>query len=217
MLTPRPVDAWLIGTLLAVCSLADPVGAATRSETVVVNGVPLRLRSTTELGEPETLAEGLTRRWAESGPAPLTMQLRDGRIILGRQRQAYHETVSLQRGRLPGSTRVEYAIRDLREPIEAWGAAPFVVPTDWQRISSVRHGLSRSAPMTLLFRSHQTVPTVVRQMRASLIRAGWSATRLDSEDHGVLMSLRGTRQLQAAVAASKTGTRIVIQLDGAEQ
>jgi hypothetical protein len=31
------------------------------------------------------------------------------------------------------------------------------------------------------------------------------------------MSLRGTRQLQAAVAASKTGTRIVIQLDGAEQ
>ena len=41
MLTTRSVDAWLIGTILAFCSLADPVTAASRSEAVVVNGVPV--------------------------------------------------------------------------------------------------------------------------------------------------------------------------------
>jgi hypothetical protein len=41
MLTARSVDGWLIGTILAFCSLADPVSAASRSEAVVVNGVPI--------------------------------------------------------------------------------------------------------------------------------------------------------------------------------
>jgi hypothetical protein len=217
VLTPRSIDAWLIGTVLAFCSLADPILAASRSEAVVVNGVPLRLRSTTELGDPEALADLLARRWTESGPPPLTLRLRDGRIVLGRQRQSFHETVSLQRGRSPGSTWIEYAIRDLREPIESWGAVPFVVPADWERISTIRHGRSRAAPTTLLFRGRRTVPIAARQLRESLLRAGWSATQLNSEDHGVLMSRRGARQLQAAIAASETGTRIVIQLDGSEQ
>ncbi|MEN9836413.1 MAG: hypothetical protein RLZ79_81 [Pseudomonadota bacterium] len=217
MLTARSVDGWLIGTILAFCSLADPVSAASRSEAVVVNGVPLRLRSTSEFGEPEVLAELLAHRWAQNGPAPLTIRLRDGRIILGRQRQAFHETVSLQRGRSPGSTRIEYAIRDLREPIEPWGTEPFVVPADWQRISAIRHGRSRGAPLTLLYRSHRTVATAIRQLRESLLRAGWSATRVDSDNHAVLMSRRGNRQLQAAIARSETGVRIVIQLDGSEQ
>lgn len=217
MLTTRSVDAWLIGTILAFCSLADPVTAASRSEAVVVNGVPLRLRSTTELGEPEMLAQVLAHRWAQSGPAPITIRLRDGRIVLGRQRHAFHETVSLQRGRSPGSTRIEYAIRDLREPIESWRVEPFVVPADWQRISSIRHGRSRGSPMTLIFRSHRTVPTALRQLRESLLRAGWSAPRVDSENQAIVMSQRGTRQLQAAIAQSETGVRVVIQLDGSEQ
>lgn len=217
MLTARSMDGWLIGTILAFCSFADPLSAASRSEAVVVNGVPLRLRSTTEIGEPEVLAERLAHRWTQSGPAPLTIRLRDGRIILGRQRQAFHETVSLQRGRSPGSTRIEYAVRDLREPIESWGAEPFVVPADWQRISSIRHGRSRGAPLTLLYRSHRTVSTAIRQLRESLLRSGWSATRVDSANQAIVMSQRGGRQLQAAIAQSETGVRIVIQLEGSEQ
>jgi len=45
MLTSRSIDAWLIGTMLALCSVVDSVSAASQSEAIVVNGVPLRLRS----------------------------------------------------------------------------------------------------------------------------------------------------------------------------
>lgn len=216
MLTSRSIDAWLVGTMLALCSVADSLSAASQSEAVVVNGVPLRLRSTTELGEPAVLAERLAQRWAETGPAPMTIRLRDGRIILGRQRHAFHETVSLQPGRSPGSTRIEYAVRDLREPIESWGPVVFVMPADWQRVSVVRHGRSLSAPTTLLFRSSRTVSTATRQLREALIRAGWSLARDESDGHGVIMARRGNRLLQAAIAPGANGVRILVQVGGSE-
>lgn len=216
MLMPRTMDAWLLGTILALCSLAKPVSAASAIERVVVNGVPLRLHSSTEIGEPEVVAEALAQRWAQSGPAPLTVRLRDGRIIIGRQRHALHETVSLQRGRHPGSTRLDYAIRDLREPIDSWNGLPFVPPADWQSVSLVRHGRSRAAPLTGLFRSQRSVELAVRQLSEALLRAGWSAPPRVGAERGVITSVRGSRRLEAAIAASESGSRIVIQVGGLE-
>ncbi len=216
MLMPRTADAWLLGTILAVCGLAKPLLAAGTVERVVVNGVPLRLHSATEIGEPEVVAEALARRWAQSGPTPLTIRLRDGRIIVGRQRHALHETASVQRGRYPGSTRVEYAIRDLREPIESWGGLPFIVPADWQSVSLIRHGRSRGAPLTGLYRSRRSVESTSRQLIEALRRAGWSAPSRVAAEQGLITSVRGSRRLEAVIAASESGARIVVQIGGLE-
>ncbi|MEY3714141.1 MAG: hypothetical protein RL321_1761 [Pseudomonadota bacterium] len=217
MLRPRTIDAWLLATIFAVCSLGEPLLATSAVERVIVNGVPLRLFSSIERGEPDLVAEALVRRWSQSGAPPLTIPLSDGRIIIGRQRHALHETATVQRGRTAGSTRVEYAIRDLREPIESSSGVPFAVPADWQTVSIVRHGRSRAAPLTGLFRTRRSVELTSRQLREALLRAGWSAPSRATFERGLIASVRGSRRLEAAIAASDSGARVVIQVDGPEQ
>lgn len=216
MLTKRPLDLWLIGAALSLVALPSALMAADRNLLVWVNGVPLQLRSSLENGEPDAVAESIARRWASIGPSPLKLRLSDGRIILGRQRHAFHETANLSPGRARGTTQVEYALRDLRVPIDSRSRIPFVAPADWHQISAVRHGKSISAPLTLLFRSSRDSSTAVGQLRRALLRAGWVMPAKALIPGDVLWSQRGSQYLEAAFAPSESGVRIVIQVGGAE-
>jgi len=216
MLIRRPFDIWLLSAALSLASLPTVLVASNRELLVWVNGVPLQLRSSTESGEPEKVAESIARRWERNGPTPVKLPLKGGRIILGRQRDAFHETASLSPGHQPGTTQIEYALRDLRVPIESRIRMPFVAPPDWHQVSVVRHGQSKSAPLTLLFRSSRDPSTAVEQLRRALLRAGWITLAKDSLPEDLLWAHRGSQHLEAAFAPVERGVRIVIQITGAE-
>jgi len=204
----------LLGTLLVVSSIIPLEVFASTSMQVTINGVPLSIRTYEKRGTPHELASEATQRWSANGPAPLIWQAEEGRIVIGRQRGAFHETLTLIPAKRPGHTEMHHALRDLRQPVEPLGQLPFALPIGWKLISVVRHGSSATAAQTFLLRGGRGRDFVVAQSVRALRAAGWTSPRILRDSNVVLWSARGSQSLEAVIEPRGQQTRIVVQVGG---
>jgi len=204
----------LLATLLTIGFMVPLQAGAERMSTVVVNGVPFKIRSYEQRGTPTDIATATARRWSSNGPAPLSWSGEGGRIVLGRQRGPFHETLSLLPAERPGYTLLHHALRDFRQPLLAADLPPLRTPSDWKKLSAVRHGSSGQAPQTFLFSTERTVDVVIRQIADALRAAGWVTPRVVRKDGAVIWSERGSQRLEAVVTVDGRHARIVMQVGG---
>lgn len=204
-------------TLVAAAALPPPpiAAGAWQVDDVRVDGVPLSIRSGEfEVTRPK-LIEGLLARWAAPGAAAPIVTAGEGRTIVGRQRGALHEAVTLTDvGK--ARTRVIVTVRDLRIPASVPGRPPAGLPGGMRTLRVVEGLDGRSAARTFSIDHGKPPPQALERWRRSMALAGWQVrvmTPVGRDPHrGLLWATRGGERLEAVFGPGPQGARIVMRV-----
>lgn len=223
MLRPERERALLSMALsLVVWTPAAPSGAVDwQAARVRVNGVPLELRTGEFALAQPTLVSALAERWqlTDGGrhAAVIRSTVAAGHTVLGRQRGALHETVTL-RASGPGRTRVLVAVNDLGAKARPPAQLPVRLPAGQRLLQVVEHGDAGVAPRIFTLESDKEPQVALSQWRRALVSAGWSLRSVDPSGAGprawMLWADRGHERIDAAFSHGIDGARIVLQVSG---
>lgn len=217
MLSRRRIHALQSVALVAASVSSSPSTAtgAWRAEEIRVDGVPLSIRSVElEVARPR-IAAGLLARWEAPGPAAPIVTAGEGRTVIGRQRGALHEAVSLTDAGA-GRTRVVVTVRDLRIPVASPARPPPGLPGGMRMLRVVEHHGRGVASRTFSFDLRGPPARALQGWRRSMGLSGWKlrvTTPVAGDRHvALLWAVRGNERLEAVFSRTPEGTRVVMQV-----
>lgn len=157
---------------LALLLPAEMVGALSAGQSVPedfevrVNGVGFALRTVVVTGEPEVLAQRLEGRWGARQPV-------SSRLVLGRQRGPFHETLSLMPGPRPGLSQAIVAVQDLRIAPATLPRSPVPLPPGAAILNVVQFGDAGRAQASFTIATRGAALLVLRSLQARALDRGW--------------------------------------------
>ncbi len=212
MLSPRRVRVLCVACL-SVTQAAPPGERGG----VRVNGVRFELRMLVLPGEPEALARRLDGRWGER--QTLDSAVGPSRSALGRQRGAFHETLTLLPGPHAGSSRAVVAVQDLREPPAPVPAAPIPLPVAARVINVVQFDGRRDGAATFTIDAPGAPHGALERLWRAAEARGWQriASPADVNTPGAAFwARRGVQEITVVALPAASRTRIVMLLTGGD-
>ncbi len=217
----RSFGVAVLAALLAPGGSSLQAAAPGQSAVVAVNGVRLDLRILQLHGRAETLEAALAAQWArDSAVDGRTATALGERLLFGRQRGPFHETLTLFRGEKQGPHTVVIAVQDLRRAPAPPPRPPLPLPAHMRLISAVQWG-APTGESTFSLSSQLPPQTALERLLAEASRSGWAARASGAgavtADGGVRWLRREAYELTIVATPSPSGSAITMQLAAPER
>ncbi len=206
----------VLAALLAPCGSSLQAAAPGYSSSVAVNGVRLDLRILQLHGRFESLEAALAAQWAgDSAAGGRTATALGERLLFGRQRGPFHETLTLFRGEKAGPHTVVIAVQDLRRSPASLPRPPLPLPAQVRLISAVQWA-APSGESTFSLTSQLPAQRALEQLLVQAARSGWAGRAagagIVAAEGSVRWLRRGAQELTIVATPSRYGSAITLQL-----
>lgn len=217
----------MFSTFIGVPWPASLAAAEWRPMRMRVNGIELDVQTTESSLSREEIAQQLLATWSVQGALRPTHLVLTDRTVIGRQRGAIHESVSLRPIGRSGRTQIEYAAQDLTATRNAVARPPFTPPAGLRTLQVLEYIDDPRGARQFAMQMRRSPQVTMAAVRGALRRSAWSvqtraigvapANSVPTDRGFVLFAERAGERAELTVRAEHDGTRVLMVVRGRAQ